>query len=497
MNFSSKKETYEQPLVAWPEAKNLRYTFSFCVLFALTFCLVYGGTDFLTRLHNFRLRVHFNFERSVPFIPELAAVYLSINGMFLLAPFILRTRSAFLPVFLTAMVETFVGGFCFLLLPVEGVFSDAMVKGFWGDLFHLADWMNLDYNYVPSLHVTYSYTMALAFARYCGWVGRLFFFTWATVIALSTLFLHQHYLMDVIAGIVLAIAAMQYLYPRVCQESFLKAVQIEMVCLREFWFFIRRHIRYLFIFVAIYRYSLFRWHKTQIIRAGFCLAQHVDDVLDGDRNVEKRPGSYVQELIRQINTSDYDSSWPLAHLAEWVMTELNRYRTETDDPRSDLLKLFEVMLYDRQRIDKNLLLSGDELAEHHYKTFHFSLNIMLIMIQAELRAKDTIDLIGALSWCSPMRDLKEDLEKGLVNIPRPVLEESWKQGAKRLNYHSLIATLAIKKWIRSEYQRGKWYVDAFSEKLEGLKEKRGAEVLGLLWKAIKQHTEKFERKNLN
>jgi hypothetical protein len=288
---------------------------------------------------------------------------------------------------------------------------------------------------------------------------------------------------------------MRHVSPQVAEESFLNAFLLESLCLREFYYFIRRHVRYLLVFVAVYRYSLFRWRATRIVRVGFCLAQHVDDVLDGDRNVGQDPEAYVRKLLRQIEMSDYDCSWPAACMAKYVMAELGCYQTATDDPRSDLLKLFEVMLYDRRRINEHLLLSGDELTEHHRQTFYYSLNIALIIAEAELRADDAADLIGAFIWCSPLRDLREDLEKGLVNIPRSVIEQAQKQGATTLDYQALSATPAVRKWMRNEYHRGREHMNVFAEKLKEIKNKRGAETLSVFLHAIQRYAKKYLRKN--
>lgn len=219
MRQQERSATYEQPVIAWPGVKNLRCTLPLSGFFVLIFYTFYGGASFLTGLHNFRLRVDFAFERSFPFVPQWAAVYLSLNVLLALAPFILRTRKAFLPLFLTMSAETVLAGLCFLLLPVELGYPETVVAGFWGGVFHLADVLNLDYNYLPSLHVALAFTAALAFGRRCGRVGRLLFFGWATAIAVSTLLIHEHHVLDVIAGIVLAVTAMQFVYPRAVAVS--------------------------------------------------------------------------------------------------------------------------------------------------------------------------------------------------------------------------------------------------------------------------------------
>ena len=183
-------------------------------MFALIFYACYGGASVVTGLHNLRLRVHFDFEQHFPFVPAFTLVYLSLNVMLALTPFILRTRQTFLPLFLTMSAETILASFCFVLLPIADGYSPMLVSGFWGSVFSLADVVNLDHNYLPSLHVALAVTAALAFSQRCGRVGKLLLYSWATAIAVSTLLTHQHYVLDVITGIGLAVTMTRIVYPR-------------------------------------------------------------------------------------------------------------------------------------------------------------------------------------------------------------------------------------------------------------------------------------------
>src|SRR5262245_20737570 len=58
----------------------------------LWWLFIFHGADYLTSLHEYRVRIHFDQELLVPFAPEMVLGYLSINGLFVLAPFVLRTR---------------------------------------------------------------------------------------------------------------------------------------------------------------------------------------------------------------------------------------------------------------------------------------------------------------------------------------------------------------------------------------------------------------------
>ena len=484
-----------ESLLAWPTLEDLRFSLILCFVFFLFFESIYAATNFLIGLHHFRVHVHFNFELGIPFVPAMAAVYLSLNLMLVLTPFILRTWRDITPLCLAMAGETLIGALLFLFLPVELGYAPRAATRSWADACRLAHTLSLEYNNLPSLHVAFAFSAAIAFGKRCGPLGRWLFVFWAGGIAGSTLLIHEHHLADVAAGVALAVAAMQVVHSATIKESFLNALRIEMICLLEFRQFIRRHFRYFLTFLAIYRSSFRSWSETRIVRAAYCLVQHVDDVLDGDRSVGEAPEEYVGKLLREIRENDYCPNSSLSCLAEYVVSGLRTYQTDTDDPVGDLLRLFQVLLFDRRRVKERLLLTSEALSDHHQKTFHYSLNLTLIVAKVRLRAEDAQELIGVLSWCSPMRDLEEDLAKGLVNIPKSVLEQAREQGADSLDYAKLIATPAMRGWIREEYRRGVSSMERCARKLKSFDDRRGVSVLAMFLRAINIYAAKYARRN--
>ena len=66
--------------------------------------------------------------------------------------------------------------------------------------------MDPPYNCFPSLHVAHSFVSALTCLRVHRGVGIVALIS-ASLVALSTLFTKQHYVLDVIAGVLMAVAA--------------------------------------------------------------------------------------------------------------------------------------------------------------------------------------------------------------------------------------------------------------------------------------------------
>src|SRR4029450_9759368 len=127
-----------------------------------------------------------------------------------------------------------------------------------------------------------------------------------------------------------------------------------------------------------------------------------------------------------------------------------RAELKRPDGREKLAALVKVLIEDRRRMDARKTMPAAALAAHHYKTFSLSLDLTLISVGSRLRAEDAPALINALSWCSPIRDLDEDLAKGLINIPEEVLARV----PGPVSTRTLLTSEPIAAWLREEHRRG-------------------------------------------
>ncbi len=203
-----------EPFWGWPGWKHLRYAWLLSLAGSLWFVLVYGGVDALTAHRSFRVRVYFDAELGIPFIPDMVLIYMSIYLLFLAAPFILRQRHEFFALAMTLNLVILVAGICFLLFPAQLAFPPQENFGAFPNLYHFAKRLCLTYNLMPSLHVALSVVCIAVFAARSWKVGRAFLWTWAIAIAASTVFIHEHHILDVIAGFALALAAYKFIYFR-------------------------------------------------------------------------------------------------------------------------------------------------------------------------------------------------------------------------------------------------------------------------------------------
>lgn len=196
-----------EPFLGWPERRAFKRALALSAAFAVLFALVYGGADRLTAAHTVRWRLDLPGETSLPFIAGFSAVYLSMNLVLGLAPWVLRREEEFGGLFWTLTTELAVAGLIFVLFPIALMFPPPQVEGFWAPAFGLADLLNLDHNLFPSLHVAFACTTAAAFGARRGPAGRAVLNVWAAAVAVSTVLTHQHHVADAVGGWALAAAA--------------------------------------------------------------------------------------------------------------------------------------------------------------------------------------------------------------------------------------------------------------------------------------------------
>jgi hypothetical protein len=190
--------------VAWPDREIFKTTASLSAVFTAVFYGLYGLTDYVAGLHDYRVNIHFGWEQSIPFIPEMSVFYILITPLLLLAPFVVRSIEEFKVLFRLMLAETVIAALFFLMLPIDDAFPPHAVSGLTGFIFNMADKINLTYNELPSLHVAFTCTACLVFGNYLDLVRRLILYVVGSLIILSTVLTHQHHVLGALSGLILA-----------------------------------------------------------------------------------------------------------------------------------------------------------------------------------------------------------------------------------------------------------------------------------------------------
>ena len=199
----------QDPFWGWPDVATLRTFLWVGTAGAIWFALIYGGADAVTSRRTFRVAVHFEAEKVIPAIPAAVWAYMSIYALFLMGPFVLRSSRRLIALGAALAAVALVAGIGFVLFPAELVYPvpvDASGPGATGDVYRFADWLNLEHNLLPSLHVALSVTCIGAYATRAGRVGQLLLWIWGVAVALSTIFTHFHHVLDAVTGFALGLA---------------------------------------------------------------------------------------------------------------------------------------------------------------------------------------------------------------------------------------------------------------------------------------------------
>jgi membrane-associated phospholipid phosphatase len=139
-------------------------------------------------------------DRSIPFTPGWVWIYLLYYPFCFMPLFLLNNIDTFRRVAGAYLMEFVLAFIVFLSFPVRMirplVVPDTLSTKMVGIIYK----MDPGFNVFPSLHVANSLLVALIFYRYNKILG-IFFILIAILISLSTLYVKQHYFLDVVTGI--------------------------------------------------------------------------------------------------------------------------------------------------------------------------------------------------------------------------------------------------------------------------------------------------------
>jgi len=472
------------PFVSLPPRSERASLFILVVMFGVTFALLYGVSSAWSEFVPWRMSVALPVDETWPFWPAAAGIYLTITPMLLLAPFVLRDLASLLPLYVTLMLETAIAAACFLLLPVDGPATDCCEGTVSGALFRVADAMNLERNCFPSLHVAFACTAALAFAPRASRAGAVSLHVWAAAVAMSTLVTKQHFLVDVVAGYALALACWRFSKRWAARPRVLAAFDVELLCLRNFGRFIRRHRRYLVITIAVLAAGIPRWWRQRLVRTGFAFLQATDDLLDGDRPSEREPLEITDELIASLESGHFADD-ELARLGAAFRADL--LARGGPAALATAIQLLRRMQRDRRRMLSREISTSGELEALHAATFGPGLDLMLVAADSTLRSTDVPELVTALGWCSSVRDLQDDLRLQLVNVPSDVVEEA-RAEAPDMPLASIGDTIAVRRWLSQEKAGAVSLLDRAEMRIRNLGSVRGAGLLMRFARSMRRYT---------
>ncbi len=175
--------------------------------------------------------------------------------------------------------------------------------------------------------------------------------------------------------------------------------------------------------VGMYLLSAYGMELGSAFRSGYYFVRHIDDVLDGDRQISCDPLAYVQDLRFQVETGNYRNG-SIATLAEHAVSHLERKKGPGDDPRLDFLRSIDSIVFDYERARVRGVLTEAQLEDYYYRAFDPVVNLSLMGLTPCLRSRDITIMSYGSGRVYSVRDLSVDWTRGIINLPKEVLERA-------------------------------------------------------------------------
>lgn len=148
--------------------------------------------------------VYFGWELGIPLVSWMIVPYHLFNLLFLIPFFILRFQGIY-TLGISTLICTLISGIIFIFIPTELGFERVIPDNVTGPLYSALFAIDRPSNLLPSLHVVYTTLFFISSIEYFQKRSTKIFITVCILIIISsTIFTHQHHIIDVITGVILA-----------------------------------------------------------------------------------------------------------------------------------------------------------------------------------------------------------------------------------------------------------------------------------------------------
>jgi len=189
-----------------PPRSDVLLSLRWAAFLTVLFPVAYLTCNWITARRPAHWKLWMDWELGIPFVPSMVWVYLSIFVYFFLPMFALREAS------LNALCRrlvfaVLVSAAVFLLLPAQVAFPRPTEVPGYETAFRVIYLFDLPGNSVPSLHVSWSTLFLLTLREPSPpWLRRVLA-AWLIALCASVLLVHQHHVIDIAGGVLVALAA--------------------------------------------------------------------------------------------------------------------------------------------------------------------------------------------------------------------------------------------------------------------------------------------------
>lgn len=181
----------------------------------IAFFSVYPTCNWISAQQSNTYNLYLASELNIPFLPEFFWVYVSMYVLFLMPPFFL-TETQLKALGKQLIAGTVFSALIFLAMPSNLGFTRTVPESpFYQSLYSTLFSIDLPHNMVPSLHVVFSALILLSLIKATSKKSvRLLWWGWLILICFSTLLVHQHHILDVLTGLLIAFLFSTYIQGR-------------------------------------------------------------------------------------------------------------------------------------------------------------------------------------------------------------------------------------------------------------------------------------------
>ena len=179
---------------------------------SLLFLILYPLCNWLAAQRAYVPTLFFAWERAIPFVPLMIAPYMSLDLLFVAAPFLCRNNRELAALSKRIVTALLVAGVCFVLFPFRFAFERPPLAGWLGGFFAWFCGLDRPFNLLPSLHIAFCTILGELYARRTRGALRHALVLWFVLIAFSAVLTFQHHIMDVVGGFALG-AYCLYFFP--------------------------------------------------------------------------------------------------------------------------------------------------------------------------------------------------------------------------------------------------------------------------------------------
>lgn len=193
------------------------------------------------------------------------------------------------------------------------------------------------------------------------------------------------------------------------------------------------------------------------ISVAYHFCRLVDDIADGDSPLPKGFETFEQvteNLKAQVNGTVVDKNSDLGFLLHRCISKLEE-EGGSIDIRHELIAFLDAMQLEHKKRNEHLVFTEEELKDLYDDSFGPPHVIAFVALGSNAKASDIEGLMQLQGRLYAVRDLKDELRLGIINIPKDVLDESGLGKEALIAQPDLLdANTVIQAWIQREYAVG-------------------------------------------